>query len=173
MLHDKFIGLIETHAELLTKNWIHEVKNNPLTPGYKDLAEEDLHFRVYDIYRRLGAWLPHEETSFRRTAEHYMKLGRARAHEGFKLSEVIYAVSLSRVELWKYIKSQGIINDAMDMYRALEFYQRIDYFFDKVIYFVATGYESAHLEEHEVFKESGFFDKIVDSFAHWFMKDLK
>lgn len=173
LLHDKFIALIETHAELLTRNWIREVKNNPLTPGYKNLSEDDLHFKVFDVYRRLSAWLPQEETVFREIAEHYMKLGRARAHEGVKLSEVLYATSLSKVELWKYIRSQGIINDAIDMYRALEFFRRIDSFYDRMIYFISTGYESAHMDEHEIFKKSGFFDKVADSFAHWFVKDIK
>jgi hypothetical protein len=173
MLQDKFIAIIENHAELITLNWIKEVKTNPLTKSYRDISDEDLHSRVYSIYQNLSRYLIHSENVFREIAEHYLRLGRARAHEGVKLSEVIYASTLSRVELLNYIRSQGIINDAVDMWRALEFFQRITSFFDKVVYFIASGYESAHMAESEVFKERGFFDKIVNSFAHWMIKDVK
>ncbi|MGE5682702.1 MAG: RsbRD N-terminal domain-containing protein [Bacillota bacterium] len=173
MLQDKFIAVVENHAELLTQNWIREVKNNPLTPGYRNISDEDLHSRVYRVYQDLSRWMQHNETAYREVAEHYLRLGRSRALEGVHLSEVIYATTLSRVELLNYIRNQGIINDAVDMWRALDFFHRINLFFDKIIYFISSGYESAHMDEKEVFKEKGFFDKIVNSFAHWMIKDVK
>lgn len=173
MLHEKFIGIVETHAELLTRNWIKEVKTNPLTPSYRNLSDDVLHATVYDVYLRLSRWLQNDETTYRETADHYLRLGRARAESGVKLSEVIYAVILSRVELLNYIRNQGIINNSIDMWRALEFFHKINSFFDKVLYFVSSGYESVHMDEKEVFKEKGFFDKVVNSFAHWMIKDVK
>lgn len=173
MLQDKFISVIENHAELLTRNWIKQVKNHPLTPGYRNLSDADLHSRVYSVYKNLSTWLQNNDKSYREIAEHYMRLGRARAHEGVKLSEVIYSTTLSRYELIEYIRNQGIINDAVDMWRALEFFHRINSFFDKTLYFITSGYESANVEEAEVFKPSGFFDKVVNSFAHWMIKDVK
>lgn len=173
MLYDELTGIIETHAERLTKNWINEVKQNPLTQSYRHLSNDDLHSRVYEVYRQIGKWLPEDETSFRQTASHFIRLGRTRSSEGVKLSEVIYAVNLSRVELIRYIESQGIINGAMDMYQVLQFYKNISRFYDKAVYFVCAGYESAPMEDREVFKPDGFFDKVVKSFAGWLVKDIK
>jgi hypothetical protein len=173
MLYEKFIRLVEEHAEQLTKSWIKEVKNNPSTIGYKKMSDQLLDTRVYDVYKRLGNWVLQKDPSDKNTAEHFMKLGRERASEGLRASEVIYALILSRVVLWKYIINQGVINSAMDMQQALGFYQKVNNFFDKAAYFVAVGFESIHLEDQEKLKKEDFVEKAVKGVTKWFIKDLK
>lgn len=171
MLYRKFITLVESHAEELTEEWIREVKHNPATPGYSNLSTEELHNRAYDVYIRLGKLLLEEDPSFRSQAAHYMKLGKDRASEGLKLSEVIYALILSRVVLWRYVVNQGIINGTLDLQQALEFYQKVTNYFDKAAYFIACGYES--FERKTDMKDTDFVDKTVKGFTKWFIKDIK
>jgi hypothetical protein len=173
MIYGKFIRLVETHADLLTNTWIKEVKNNPSTTGYKKMYDEILGKRVYDVFKRLGEWIPLEEDTLKKTAEHYMRLGRERAAEGLKASEVIYALILTRVVLWKYIASQGLISSTLELHQALEFYQKINNFFDKAAYFVLVGFESIKPEEQEKLKKDDFIEKAVNSVTHWFIKDFK
>ncbi len=129
MLYQKFIRLIESHAEQLTSKWIEEVKNNPATKGYKNIDDKILHKRAFDDYQRLGNILLHDDPTFHDQAAHFMKLGKDRAIEGLKLSEVMFAFILSRVVLWNFVVSQGIINNTLDLYQALEFYQKISNFY--------------------------------------------
>ena len=173
MIYEKFIRLVEDHADLLTKNWIKEVKKNPSTEGYRKMTDETLGKRVHDVYKRLGNWILLEEDTLKKTAEHYMRLGRERAAEGLKASEVIYALILSRVVLWRYIVSQGVIGSSLELHQALEFYQKINNFFDKAAYFVLIGFESIKPEEQRKLKEEDFIEKAVNSVTHWFIKDFK
>ncbi len=171
MLYRKFITLVEDHAEELTRLWIDEVKNNPATQGYTQFSDENLHDKIYDVYIRLGRLLLEEDPSFKGLASHYMKLGKDRASEGLKLSEVIYALILSRVVLWRWVVNQGVINGTLDLQQALEFYQKVTNFFDKAAYFVACGYES--FQRKTALKDDAFVEKTVKGFTKWFIKDLR
>jgi hypothetical protein len=173
MLYEKFIRLVEDHAETLTKNWVHEVTNNPATPGYNVIARKALEERAYDDYKRLGNILLNEDPSFKSSAKHYINLGKARAKEGLKASEVVYALILSRVVLWKYIINEGVINSTMDLHQALSFYQKVNNFYDKAAYFITVGYENLNVSSDEILKKGDFVEKTVSSVTKWFMRDLK
>ncbi len=173
MLYKKFISLIRDHAEQLTRDWIKEVKNNPATPGYKNIPEDILHKRAYEDYVKLGELLLEEEPTFQSQAEHYMKLGRDRASEGLKLSEIIYALILSSVVLWNYVVGQGLINSAIDLQQALGFYQKMSNFYDKAAYFVACGYEQCKNRGTTPEKTEDFVEKTVKSVTKWFIHEIK
>ncbi len=170
MLYEKFIRLVEDHAEALTKEWIHEIKTNPSTKGYRKIDDAILGVRVFDVYKRLGQWIMNADPSDPKTAEHFIKLGRERAKENLKNSEVIYALILARVVLWRYIVDQGVINSIIDLHQSLEFYQKINNFFDKATYFVAVGFESVSDEEQEKLKQEDFVEKAVKGVTNWFIK---
>lgn len=170
MLYQKYIRLVEDHAEQLTRKWSTEVRNNPSTPGYKNIPQQHLDERVYDVFRRLGVYLMEDEPDFKQTAEHFIKLGRERACEGMKVSEVIYALILERVVIWNFIVEEGLISNALDLHEALGFYMKINNFFDKAEYFIAKGFESVHLPDTAVSRESDLVNKSVDAVMRWFIK---
>lgn len=169
MLYDKFIRVVEDHAEELTKRWIDEVRHNEATPTYHQLNNEVLHKRVHSIYKRLGEWLLLRDLSNKENAEHFIKLGYERSKEGFKLSEVMYAIILIRTVLWQYVVDQGLINSTVDLYKALEFYNTINNFFDKANFFVAVGYEKGVGHPETEHKEK-FVDGAVNAITKWIIK---
>jgi len=171
VLYEKFIRLVEDHAEELTKEWIKEIKSNPSTTGYKKVDDAILGDRVFDVYKRLGDWIMNAEPNDPKTAEHFIKLGRDRANEDLKNSEVIYALILSRVVLWRYIVNHEIITSSIELHQSLEFYQKINNFFDKAAYFVAVGFESVGEEDQEKLKKDDFVGKAVQGVTGWFFKN--
>ncbi|MCS7012792.1 MAG: RsbRD N-terminal domain-containing protein [Chloroherpetonaceae bacterium] len=164
MLYNRFIYLIENHAEALTKSWIQEVKTNACTKSYRNFSDEALHDSVYQIYSRLGYWIKKEESTLEDIAEYFVMLGRERAKQGFKLSEVVYSLILSRVELWNYVSSQGVFEDSLELQRALEFSQRLNYFYDKAIYFTTIGFETQSEEESAVKRKGSIFEAFFSAF---------
>ncbi len=170
MLYHKFTKLVEEHAEYLTQRWLLEVKSNPATAGYAKIEDKILTSRVYDVYRRLDKWLSDEDPKYKKSAEHFIALGRERANEGLHISEVIYAFVLSRAVIWSYLIEQGLINSSLELHLALEFYQKMNNYFDKATYFVAVGFESATKEKSELLDRSDFFDKSVNAIAKWIIK---
>ncbi|MGD8778799.1 MAG: RsbRD N-terminal domain-containing protein [Ignavibacteria bacterium] len=172
MLYERFTSLVEQHAEELTRKWIQEVKTNSSTPSYRRLSENELDRRVYSVYKKLGNWLLQIDHSSRETAEHFIAVGKERARENFKFSEIIYAIFLERVVLWDYIQSVGLINNTIELQQALEFYHKITGFFDKAAFFAAIGYESELGKSHAEVKKEDFLDKSVSSITRWLIKDV-
>jgi hypothetical protein len=170
MLFEKFIRLVEDHAEELTKIWIKEIKSNPATEGYRNLDDAILGARIFDVYRRLGEWVMNADPNDPKTAEHFIKLGRERAVEKLKNSEVIYALILARVVLWRYIVENEVITSSIELHQSLEFYQTVNNFFDKATYFVAVGFENIKKEDQEKLKKEDFVGKAVQGVTGWFIK---
>ncbi|MBK7104628.1 MAG: hypothetical protein IPH62_05040 [Ignavibacteriae bacterium] len=170
MLYEKFIRLVEDHADSITKEWIKEVKSNPSTFGYRKVDDEILKKRIHNVYRRLGEWIMNADPTDANTAEFFIDIGRQRAAENLKSSEVIYALILSRVVLWRYIINHGIIHSSLELHQCLGFYQQLNNFFDKAAYYVAVGYESLHLADQEKMKQEKFVDKTVKGITNWFFK---
>ncbi len=164
MLYNRLIRLIENHAESLTKSWIQEVKTNEATKSYRNFSDASLHDSVYNIYSRLGYWLKKEESTLEDIAEYFVMLGRERAQQGFKLSEVIYSIILARVELWNYVSNQGVFEDSLELHRALEFSQRINYFYDKAIYFSTVGFENVSEDVASMQRKGNLFEAFFSAF---------
>ena len=139
MLAGRLIRMIEEHAEELTRALLADLKCNPRTPSYHQLASHQIHDRVYNVYRNLGQWLGNTLDS---EVEHaYTSLGARRCRERFPLSEVVYALILTKYHLRDYINSSGLVDSAVDLYQQAQLHRLVGQFFDKAIYFTTQGYE--------------------------------
>ena len=58
---------IEMHAEQLTHRVIEAVRTSPRTKFLRDVSEEELRRRFFDLFRNLGRWLSEGETRSRRS----------------------------------------------------------------------------------------------------------
>ncbi|MCK4559291.1 MAG: RsbRD N-terminal domain-containing protein [Calditrichia bacterium] len=139
-MSDKLVELIEKNAKQLSINWLSDVRKHPNTPTYHKYDEEELYNRVFDVYSRLSKWIS-KETSKEELYEHYSALGLQRRKEGFALSEVIQALIISRRHIWLKVMSEGFLDTALDMYKALELNNRVILFFDRAIHYTALGFE--------------------------------
>lgn len=140
MLSIRLIRTIEDHAEELTRGVLRDLGGNPRTPAYHHLSESELHRRIYDVYRNLGSWLG-DKTEDRVEAT-YASLGRTRRAEGVPLSEVVYALVLTKDHLGDYIRSAGLVESAVELYQEEELTLLVGHFFDRAIYYTVRGYEA-------------------------------
>jgi hypothetical protein len=141
MLSARLVTLIEEHAEDLTRGVLADVRSNPRTPSYHHLPREELHKRAYDVYRNLGRWLG--DKAEERIADSFGGLGRLRREEGIPLSEVAYALLLTKHHLHRYMRSAGLVDSALDLYQEKELNLLVEQFFDRAIYHTVRGYEGA------------------------------
>ncbi len=142
MLSARLVGLIEDHAEELTHGLIEDLHTNPRTPEYHKLPRPIIHRRMYEVYHNLGEWLGRENDEF--IEAHYTRLAKVRSADGIPLSEVIYALILTKNHLLEYIRSSGLVSSAIELYQQQELHRLAGGFFDKAIYYTARGYEREH-----------------------------
>ncbi len=150
MLSARLIGLIGTHAGVLTRDVLKDYAANPRTIHWNVVPASELEQRVYRTYQNLGNWLgdPDEEA----VREEYEEWGRRRYRNGIPLSEIVYAVILLKHHLNRYIREHGLVESSQDrevpqdllpvhLYGIQELSFLVGEFFDKALYHLARGYE--------------------------------
>jgi len=141
MLSDRLIRMIEHHADELTRGLVVDLRSNTRTPSYHRLSREAIHNRTYNVYKNLGLWLGSKAQEDIEAA--YTELGEKRQAEGILISEVVYALILTKFHLRDYIRAAGLLDSAVDLYQALEFQLLVGRFFDKAIYYTIRAFERA------------------------------
>jgi hypothetical protein len=142
MISQRLVELIETHADELTRRWLHRVRQSQATPGYHALPDSLLYRRAHEVYAHLGRWVSSEgcQEEVERT---YTSLGEERFEEGLPLSEVIQALAMTKYELWAHVLEHGLLDSALLLNQALDLYNLVVLFFDRATYYTVIGYERA------------------------------
>jgi hypothetical protein len=139
MLPIKLVKMIEEHAEQITQGLLKDIQTNPKTSAYQKFSVEEMHTRAYNVYKNLGEWLI--DTTGEKAQEKYLALGKQRFEEKIPVSQVIFALVLTKNHLFKYVKMLGLVDTALELHRELELFGSVTEFFDKAIYYTVRGYE--------------------------------
>ena len=103
MLSDRLIRMIEHHADELTRALVEDLQSNPRTASYHRLSREAIHDRTYHVYKDLGLWLNSKAEEDIEAS--YTELGKEREAEGIPISEVVFALILTKYHLRDYIRA--------------------------------------------------------------------
>jgi len=147
MFSYRLVRLIESHADALAAGLEERVLMSSQVPHFKNVPARELRERVYEIYRHLGEWLLGENEL---DVEHrYREIGARRAQQNVPLSEVIQAIVLTKENLWEFLKSEAVMDRAVEIMGELELLERLETFFARAIYYAAMGYEGEAARWHE------------------------
>ncbi len=139
MFSYRLVRLIETHADALAAGLEERVLANSQISHFREIPARELRERVYEIYRHLGEWLLGKNEL---DIEHrYREIGGRRAQQRVPLSEVVQAIVLTKENLWEFLKSEAVMDRAVEIMGELELLQMLEMFFDRAIYYAAVGYE--------------------------------
>lgn len=136
----RLVSVIEKNADELTKLWIEIVRTHADMPTYRTYDEGKLYERAFSVYSQLGKWLS-EKTTKEEIKEIYHTLGKQRREEGFKLSELLLALIITRRVLWLKIPKGDLLEDISNLYDGVELTNSTILFFDRAIFYAAQGYE--------------------------------
>jgi len=139
MFSYRLVRLIESHADALAAGLEERALTSSQVPHFKNVPPNELRERVYEIYRHLGEWLLGKNEL---DIEHrYREIGSRRARQNVPLSELIQAIVLTKENLWEFLKSEAVMDRAIEIMGELELLQMLEMFFDRAIYYAAVGYE--------------------------------
>ena len=151
MLGAHLLQLIQSHARSLTSDVINELRTNARTPAFRRLDPAELETRVAALYWNLGQWIgSSDDEAVRRE---YEDIGRSRFREGVPVSELVYALLLTKHHLRRYIREHGSVDFAgarvlpdellpLELYSIQELNYQVGEFFDRALYHLARGYEA-------------------------------
>jgi len=141
MIALRLVHLIESHSDELAAGLLKKFRASPHTHDLQRVPASELRDRSYEIYRNLGDWLLHakEEEIERR----YVNVGARRASQGVPLTDLCWAIVLTKEHLWGFLQEQGYLNSPAEIFGELELLRLLDQFFDKALCYATVGYEQA------------------------------
>jgi len=148
MLAMRLVRLIETHADRLAQSLTRRLENDPFCSQLRRVPREELEARSYEIFSHLTDWLLYKtERDLERA---YSEIGVRRARQQVALSHVLYAINATKEQLWAFLQDEGVVTKPVELFAEMELFRLLDQFFDKAIYYLTAGYESAHVAEASV-----------------------
>jgi hypothetical protein len=141
MLAYRLVRLIETHSEELARGFRQQLQSCDRCQAFGALPAEEITQRVLEVYHSLGKWLL--GMSERDIERQYCEIGRRRAQQGIPLSQVIWAIALSKSNLVDFLQSATSELEPVAIAGELEIVQLLGQFFDRAAYYAAKGYEQA------------------------------
>jgi len=141
MLAMRLVRLIEAHADQLSQSLTRRLEHDPRCAGLHKVPPEELNARSYEIFSHLTDWLLYKTEH--ELARVYTEIGRRRATQGVAFSHVLYAITATKEQLWVFLQDEGVVTKPVELFAEMELFRLLDQFFDKALYHLATGYESA------------------------------
>jgi hypothetical protein len=141
----RLVRLIETHADRLSQSLTRRLENDPRCAELRKVPREELEARSYEIFSHLTDWLLDKTEHDLERA--YIELGVRRAKQQVALSHVLYAVTATKEQLWAFLQDEGVVTKPVELFGEMELFRLLDQFFDKALYYLATGYESARVAQ--------------------------
>lgn len=136
----RLVNVIVKNKEEIIYSWIEEVASSKSTAEYHKFDRKKL-FHIGDrIISQIILWLG-GLYDINHLKTFYIKLGRERRREGFKVSETLSALSLVRKHIWDFAVERGVWHKNIDIYMTFEMQRRMTIFFDLAIFYLTHGYE--------------------------------
>ncbi|MEN6433135.1 MAG: NUDIX domain-containing protein [Smithella sp.] len=136
----RLVNVIIKNKEKIIEQWLDDVLVNPSTAEYHK-TERDVLYNICDrILSQLTLWLGglHDVEKIK---SFYTKLGRERRKSGFKISDVLSALSLIRKHIWTFALAQDALQKNLELFMTFELQRRMTIFFDLATFYLTRGHE--------------------------------
>jgi hypothetical protein len=140
MLAYRLVRLIETHSDQLATDLLDKLQKDPKTQEYSKVPGDEFRQTVFEVYHKLGGWLLGKTEAD--IEKRYVNIGRRRASQGVTLSELIYAITLTKEHLFDFLKHESVADKPVEVFGELEVLYLLGQFFDRANYYAAIGFES-------------------------------
>jgi hypothetical protein len=155
MLGARLLQLIHSHAGTLSREVVDDLMTNDRTPAFRRLNPTDVETRASAVFYGLGKWL--DDADHDAVRDEYEEMGRTRFHQAVPVSELVYALVITKSHLRRYIREHGLVDFAgdrvapqellpLELHSIQDFNYRVGEFFDRAFYHLARGYEAAAFE---------------------------
>jgi len=139
---DSLYKIISKDSQIITDNWVSEVCSHQSTTKYAKYSRDILYERAHNVISQFSEWMTTPKGQKTHIWDYYTKVGQQRCEQGFKLSEVLSALSLTRKHIFVHVlANRSVWKKSIAMYQVLEFMWQVNYFFDKANYYVTYGFE--------------------------------
>ncbi len=133
------VRVIERHSDELAAELIAKLETSSRTADLGKVPVEELRRGFQEILRHLGEWLLTK--TGQDIEKRYFEIGERRASQGVALSDLCWAIVLTKGHLWEFLQRQGFMRGPVEIYGEMELLRLLDQFFDRALCSATEGYE--------------------------------
>jgi hypothetical protein len=133
------VRVIERHSDELAAEVIAKLATSSRTADLGKVPVEELRRGIQEILRHFGEWLLTK--TGHDIEKRYFEIGGRRASQGVALSDLCWAIVLTKGHLWEFLQRQGFMRGPVEIYGEMELLRLLDQFFDRALCFATEGYE--------------------------------
>ncbi len=108
------VRVIERHSDELAAELIAKLETSSRTADLGKVPVEELRRGIQEILRHLGEWLLTK--TGQDIEKHYFEIGERRASQGVALSDLCWAIALTKGHLWEFLQRQGFMRGPVEIY---------------------------------------------------------
>jgi len=139
MDRSRLVRLIERHSEELAIALTTSLKQSDRTSDFQKIPFEELRKMTAELYRNLGMWLLRK--SEKDIEKRFVSIAQRRAADGISLQQFVWALTVSRNLLYRFLLGQAFVDSIFELYSELELQQLLNQFFERATYYGVVGYE--------------------------------
>jgi len=144
MLGSRLVGLIERNSDELAKGLATKLCSSSRTEDFRKIPPDELAKGAHEIYSNLSDWLLTKTESD--IEVRYTAIGGKRAAQDVALSQLVWAILMSKEHLWAFLQREGFVTGPVELFGELELLQLLDQFFDRAMYYAVVGYSGAAMQ---------------------------
>lgn len=133
------VRVIERHARELAVELVTKLGTSLRTADLRRVPVAELQEQNEEVLLHLSEWLL-TKTAYD-IERRYLELGERRASQGVALSNLCWAIALTKQHLWEFLEQQGFRRGPVEIYGEMELLRLLDQFFDRALCFATEGYE--------------------------------
>jgi hypothetical protein len=137
----RLVRLIDKHSEALADRLLAKVLCCPLLPDYDKVPFDELKHRVRETYQDLSNWLLGKPAHDIKIS--YREIGARRAAQHVPLSQVIWAIALTKENLWEFLDQELVLDRPLEIFGELEILKLAEQFFQRAQFYASIGYEQS------------------------------
>ena len=137
----RLVRLIENHSEELAIGLTAKLRQSERTLDFRKVPAEELQETTAALYRNLGEWLLNKTEDD--IEKHFTSIAKRRAADGIRLQQFVWALTISRNHLYRFLLGHAFADSIFELYSELELQQLLNQFFERATYYGVAAYEEA------------------------------
>jgi hypothetical protein len=98
-----------------------QVLDSERTCDFKKIPRQELHLAAVELYRRLEEWLLQKQEED--IGNRFRTISARRAAQGIRLSQLVWALIISRNNLWRFLQPECFNDNILEVFGELEVQQ--------------------------------------------------
>lgn len=136
---NKIIDLINQHKNEIANTYFEQVKNSDYMKTYHKLDPQKVITREEATYSHLVDWLK-SGIDNDEAEKFFTNIGSERYREGFPLSELNYALYISKKAFWAFLMEHSEIIEGLEKKSIIEFFGILSNYFALGGFYMVRGY---------------------------------